>query len=156
MRRLAVILAALVLAVPLAACGGEKDQTTAPETVEGGTTGGSATGTTEEGTTEEGTTEEGTTAEGTTGETEGGGGGKGDATAGKAVFAKAGCGSCHTLSDAGSSGTVGPNLDDAKPSADLVMERVTNGMGVMPSFKGQLSDKEIQDVAAYVSSVAGS
>jgi len=152
MRRLALILAALVLAVPLAACGGEKDQNTAPETVEGGTTGGGGA----TGTTEEGTTEEGTTAEGTTGETEGGGGGKGDATAGKAVFAKAGCGSCHTLSDAGASGTVGPNLDDAKPSADLVMERVTNGMGVMPSFKGQLSDKEIQDVAAYVSSVAGS
>jgi len=140
-----MILAALVLAVPLAACGGEKDQTTAPETVEGTTNGGGATGTTEEGTTTEAETE-----------TEGGGGGQGDATAGKAVFAKAGCGSCHTLSDAGSSGTVGPNLDDAKPSADLVMERVTNGMGVMPSFKGQLSEKEIQDVAAYVSSVAGS
>ena len=149
MRRLAMILAALVLAVPLAACGGEKDQTTAPETVEGTTGGGGATGTTEEGTTEAGTTGET--------ETEGGGGdGEGDATAGKAVFAKAGCGSCHTLSDAGSSGTVGPNLDDAKPSHDLVVERVTNGMGVMPSFKGQLSDKEIQDVAAYVSSSAGS
>jgi cytochrome c553 len=144
MRRLAMILAALVLAVPLVGCGGEKDQTTAPETVESGT-GGGATGTTEQGTTEEGTT----------GET-GGGGGAGDATAGKAVFAKAGCGSCHTLSDAGSSGNVGPNLDEAKPSADKVVERVTNGMGVMPSFKDQLSAKEIQDVAAYVSSVAGS
>ena len=152
MRRLATILAALVLAVPMAACGGEKDQTTAPETVEGGTTGGGETGTTEEGTTEAGTTEAGTT-----GETEGGGGGgQGDATAGKAVFAKAGCGSCHTLQDAGSSGNVGPNLDEAKPSVDRVVERVTNGMGVMPSFKGQLSEKEIQDVAAYVSSVAGS
>ncbi len=159
MRRLAMILAALVLAVPLAACGGEKDQTTAPETVEGTTTGGGgATGTTEEGTTEEGTTG-GTTGE-TEGETEteggGGGGGQGDATAGKAVFTKAGCVSCHTLSDAGATGTVGPNLDDAKPSHDLVVERVTNGAGVMPSFKGQLSEKEIQDVAAYVSSVAGS
>ena len=155
MRRFAMILAALVLAVPMAACGGEKDQTTAPETVEGGTTGGGG----ETGTTEEGTTEEGTTEEGTTGETEtegGGGGGQGDATAGKAVFAKAGCGSCHTLQDAGSSGNVGPNLDEAKPSHDLVIERVTSGMGVMPSFKGQLSGKEIQDVAAYVSSVAGS
>ena len=153
MRRLAMILAALVLAVPMAACGGEKDQTTAPETVEGTTTGGGgATGTTEEGTTQEGTTGETETAGGGGG----GGGGQGDATAGKAVFAKAGCGSCHTLSDAGSSGNVGPNLDDAKPSHDKVVERVTNGMGVMPSFKGQLSDKEIQDVAAYVSSSAGS
>jgi mono/diheme cytochrome c family protein len=82
-------------------------------------------------------------------------GGKGDATAGKQVFMSAGCTSCHTLADAGAKGTVGPNLDDAKPPFDLVVDRVTNGKGVMPSFKGQLSVKEIQDVAAYVSSVAG-
>jgi cytochrome c6 len=81
--------------------------------------------------------------------------GKGDATAGKKVFQTAGCTSCHTLADAGSTGTVGPNLDDAKPSSDLVVDRVTNGKGVMPSFKDQLSATQIQDVAAYVSSVAG-
>ena len=52
-------------------------------------------------------------------------------------------------------GTVGPNLDDAKPPAALVVERVTNGMGAMPPFKGQLTEKQIEDVAAYVSSVAG-
>jgi mono/diheme cytochrome c family protein len=80
----------------------------------------------------------------------------GDAAAGKEVFASAGCEACHTLADAGSTGTVGPNLDEAKPPADLVVERVTNGMGAMPPFKGQLSEKQIQDVAAYVSSVAGS
>ncbi len=79
----------------------------------------------------------------------------GNATAGKAVFASAGCTSCHTLKAAGSNGTVGPNLDQAKPPYDLVVTRVTNGMGAMPSFKGQLSPKQIQDVAAYVSSVAG-
>ena len=48
-----------------------------------------------------------------------------------------------------------PNLDDAMPPASLVVERVTNGKGPMPPFKGQLSEKQIQDVAAYVSSVAG-
>ena len=80
----------------------------------------------------------------------------GNAAAGKAVFASAGCTSCHTLADAGSKGSVGPNLDDAKPSEELVVDRVTNGQGVMPSFKGQLTDQQIQDVAAYVSSVAGS
>jgi mono/diheme cytochrome c family protein len=74
----------------------------------------------------------------------------GDATAGKQVFAAAGCKSCHTLADAGATGTVGPNLDDAKPSAALVVDRVTNGKGVMPSFSGQLSAKQIADVAAYV------
>jgi cytochrome c6 len=81
--------------------------------------------------------------------------GKGDAAAGKQVFMSAGCTSCHTLADAGAKGTVGPNLDDAKPSDALVVDRVTNGKGVMPSFKDQLSAKQIQDVAAYVSSAAG-
>jgi mono/diheme cytochrome c family protein len=75
---------------------------------------------------------------------------KGDPTAGKQVFATAGCKSCHTLKDAGATGTVGPNLDDAKPPLDLVIDRVTNGKGVMPSFSGQLSEKQIADVAAYV------
>lgn len=79
----------------------------------------------------------------------------GDAAAGKTVFESAGCTSCHTLADAGATGTVGPNLDEAKPSAALVVDRVTNGKGVMPSFSGQLSEQQIQDVAAYVSSVAG-
>ena len=82
-------------------------------------------------------------------------GGKGDAAAGKEVFASAGCVSCHTLADAGSTGAVGPNLDDAKPSSDLVVDRVTNGKGVMPPFAEQLTEQQIQDVAAYVSSVAG-
>lgn len=79
----------------------------------------------------------------------------GDAAAGKSVFASAGCGGCHTLADAGSSGQVGPNLDDAKPARELVVERVTNGKGPMPSFKDQLSEKQIQDVAAYVVQATG-
>jgi mono/diheme cytochrome c family protein len=75
---------------------------------------------------------------------------EGDAEAGEAVFESAGCGSCHALEAAGSSGEVGPSLDEAKPDLDLVIDRVTNGAGVMPSFKGQLDEKQIQDVAAYV------
>jgi mono/diheme cytochrome c family protein len=70
--------------------------------------------------------------------------------AGEQVFASAGCVACHTLAAAGATGTVGPNLDDAQPPYDLVIERVTNGMGAMPSFKGQLSEQQIQDVAAFV------
>jgi len=76
-------------------------------------------------------------------------------TDGKALFASAGCGSCHVLADAGSSGTVGPNLDAAKPTEALVVERVTNGRGAMPSFKDRLSKAQIAAVAKYVSGVAG-
>jgi mono/diheme cytochrome c family protein len=79
----------------------------------------------------------------------------GDATAGKAVFESAGCTACHTLSAAGSTGTVGPNLDDAKPSFDLVVQRVTLGQGGMPSFEDQLQPQQIADVAEFVSSSAG-
>jgi mono/diheme cytochrome c family protein len=79
----------------------------------------------------------------------------GDAAAGKTVFETAGCTSCHTLKAANAQGTVGPNLDDAKPPAELVVDRVTHGKGVMPPFAGQLTPKQIQDVAAFVSSSAG-
>jgi mono/diheme cytochrome c family protein len=75
---------------------------------------------------------------------------KGDPAAGKGVFAKAGCGGCHTLQAAGSSGNVGPNLDDVKPPLALILDRVTNGKPPMPAFKGQLTDKQIADVAAFV------
>jgi cytochrome c551 len=65
------------------------------------------------------------------------------------------CGSCHTLKAAGTSGTVGPNLDDLKPDTATVAAQVTNGGGAMPAFKGQLTDAQIQAVAQYVSSTAG-
>jgi len=81
---------------------------------------------------------------------------KGDPVAGKAVFASAGCTACHTLKAANASGTVGPNLDDVKPPDALVVDRVTNGKGVMPSFKGRLTPQQIADVAAFVSQSAGS
>ena len=74
---------------------------------------------------------------------------------GKAVFAKAGCGGCHTLKAAGASGNVGPNLDQLKPSKDVVAHQVTVGGGAMPAFKGQLSDAQIQAVAEYVAGSAG-
>ncbi len=80
--------------------------------------------------------------------------GAGDAAAGKVVFTDS-CGGCHTLADAGTSGSVGPNLDDAMPSAALVTERVTGGKGVMPSFSGSLTPAQIADVSAYVSDAAG-
>jgi mono/diheme cytochrome c family protein len=74
---------------------------------------------------------------------------------GAAVFTEAGCGSCHTFEAAGSTGTIGPNLDEAAPSTDLAVERVTEGMGAMPAFGDQLSPEQIRAVAAYVSQTAG-
>jgi len=50
---------------------------------------------------------------------------------------------------------VGPNLDQKKPPLSLVIDRVTNGKGVMPSFSGQLTEKQIADVAAYVVKASG-
>jgi mono/diheme cytochrome c family protein len=75
---------------------------------------------------------------------------EGDPEAGKDVFASAQCGGCHTLAAADTSGTVGPNLDDAKSEYDTIVEQVTNGGGGMPAFGDQLSEEEIRDVAAFV------
>ena len=83
-----------------------------------------------------------------------GGGGKTAAPDGKQIFT-ANCASCHTLKAAGATGTVGPNLDAAKPSESLAETQVTNGGGVMPAFKGTLTPAEIKAVAKFVSENAG-
>jgi mono/diheme cytochrome c family protein len=133
-----VLFAAQMTAVLLLAEVGEADEPAAAEETQP---------------TETTTTETTTTETETTGPTET----QGDPVAGKAVFTgSAGCTGCHTLADANATGTVGPNLDTAKPPYDLVVERVTNGKGVMPPFGGTLSEQQIRDVAAYISSVAGS
>lgn len=79
----------------------------------------------------------------------------GNATAGKAVFTSAGCSGCHTLKDAGATGTVGPNLDQLKPAQSVVEHQVENGGAIMPAFKDKLSAKQISDVAAYVAQATG-
>jgi mono/diheme cytochrome c family protein len=130
MRRAAALLLLLAFSLGLAGCGGEEVVTPTPETIVG--TVPTAT------TTEKPSTEPESTL-------------KGDPSNGAKVFAAAGCGGCHTFEAAGSTGNVGPNLDDANPDSGIVVERVTNGKGVMPSFSDSLSKQEIADVAAYVS-----
>jgi mono/diheme cytochrome c family protein len=125
MRRAAVLLALMAFSAGLAGCGGGEEVSPTPETI---------VGTLPEATTSE---EPASTVEG-------------DASNGAKIFASAGCGGCHTLKAAGSSGSVGPNLDDAKPDFALVVDRVTNGQGAMPSFSDSLSEQEIADVAQYV------
>ena len=71
---------------------------------------------------------------------------------GKEVFLGAGnCAACHTLSDAGSVGEIGPNLNQIRPQVQSILMAVRNGIGVMPSMEGILSDEEIEAVAHYVS-----
>ena len=73
---------------------------------------------------------------------------------GKKVFTD-NCGSCHTLSAAGTTGNVGPKLDGAGVDVATVTTFVTNGAGVMPSFKGKLSDAQIKAVASFVAQASG-
>jgi cbb3-type cytochrome c oxidase subunit III len=75
-------------------------------------------------------------------------------TSGKDIFV-ANCGSCHTLAAAGTSGKIGPNLDQLKPSLARAQKQVINGGAVMPAFKGKLTPAQIKAVAKYVSSAAG-
>jgi mono/diheme cytochrome c family protein len=73
---------------------------------------------------------------------------------GKSIFT-ANCGSCHTLADAGTTGAVGPNLDESRPPKELVVDRVTNGQGAMPAFADSLDEQQIQAVSDYVAGAAG-
>jgi mono/diheme cytochrome c family protein len=87
---------------------------------------------------------------------------QGDAAAGEAVFQAQGCGSCHTFTAAGSTGTTGPNLDDALEGADAAQveesivdpnAEITEGFnaGVMPQdFGDKLSDEELADLVAFL------
>jgi uncharacterized cupredoxin-like copper-binding protein len=75
-------------------------------------------------------------------------------SAGKKVFASAGCGKCHTLTAAGSHGTVGPNLNTVKPALGAIQTQVSDGGRFMPPFGassgGSLSAAQVADVSAFV------
>lgn len=73
---------------------------------------------------------------------------------GKAIFSQ-NCASCHTLKAADATGTIGPNLDQLKPSQAIAQHQVEVGGGVMPAFKGKLTDAQIKAVATFVTSSAG-
>jgi PQQ-dependent dehydrogenase (methanol/ethanol family) len=78
----------------------------------------------------------------------------GKAVSGMEVFTT-NCGSCHTLAAAGTTGSVGPNLDEAKPSQSKVENQVKSGGTIMPAFQNKLSEEEITKVSEYVSESAG-
>jgi len=71
---------------------------------------------------------------------------------GKIIFLEQGnCAACHMLADAGSDGNIGPNLNQIRPDINRVIVAVTNGIGVMPAYQGELTQEEIEAVAHYVS-----
>jgi mono/diheme cytochrome c family protein len=77
---------------------------------------------------------------------------------GKQVFttgSEPACSICHALSDAGATGEIGPNLDDLRPTAEQVHRAVTDGVGIMPSYKETLSAEEIAALSEYVAESAG-
>jgi mono/diheme cytochrome c family protein len=72
---------------------------------------------------------------------------------GKQLFiqqAQPGCGVCHSLADANARGVVGPNLNQLSPSLAQVESAVAQGVGAMPAYGAQLSQGEIEALAAYV------
>ncbi len=79
----------------------------------------------------------------------GGGGGAAQLAVGKTVF-KASCGTCHVLKAAGTTGTIGPNLDNVKRSVAVITHQIESGGRFMPPFSGQLSSDQIAAVAAFI------
>jgi mono/diheme cytochrome c family protein len=72
---------------------------------------------------------------------------------GKQLFlqqAQPGCGVCHSLADANARGVVGPNLNQLSPSLAQVESAIAQGVGAMPAYGAQLSQSEIEALAAYV------
>ena len=67
----------------------------------------------------------------------------------KVVF-QSSCGTCHVLADAGTTGTIGPNLDQSKPQLQEAITQITNGGGGMPPFRGTLSEQQIRALAQYI------
>lgn len=92
------------------------------------------------------------------------------AAAGKALYTSSGCGGCHTFKPAGSAGKVGPDLDDLDADAkkankgsveDYTRESIEDPgayvvpgypNGVMPAYKGQLTDSQIDDLVKFLTS----
>jgi sulfite dehydrogenase len=85
-------------------------------------------------------------------------GGDAQLAEGRALFvggATPPCALCHTLKDAGATGSVGPVLDEVKPDEDRVAAAVRGGIGAMPSFATSLSDAQIRAIARYVAKASG-
>jgi cytochrome c2 len=91
------------------------------------------------------------------------------ATTGEQIFTAAGCGGCHKLASAGGTGSIGPSLEELAAAAgrrepgtsaeEYVREALVDpdayvvegyARGVMPSFDGKLSDKQLQTLVEFL------
>ena len=95
------------------------------------------------------------------------------AKSGEQIFTAAGCAGCHTFGPAGSTGNIGPNLDELASAAgdrepgtsaeDYIRESLTQpdaflaeGFGnAMPSYEGRLTDEQIQAIVDYLLQTGG-
>jgi cytochrome c oxidase subunit II len=87
---------------------------------------------------------------------------KGNAAAGKKVFADSGCGGCHTFKAAGTNGKVGPDLDEALKgkSGDFIKQSIVDpnaeiapgfGPNIMPpDYGSKLSQQQLADLVAFL------
>jgi cytochrome c551/c552 len=75
--------------------------------------------------------------------------GGGQVAAGKTLFTSSGCASCHTFAPAGSSGTIGPNLDTA-PSQDA---KADGNMNLSAFIKQSIIDPKAYLAKGYTSTV---
>ncbi len=72
-------------------------------------------------------------------------------SAGMALFNNYACGACHALADAGAAGSIGPSLDrNPRLTKAFAVDVISNGRGAMPSFAGQMSPEEIDQLAEYI------
>jgi len=168
-RLLAIACACLGLTFGLAACGGNDDDkgveltelpaepynSSSAGRSQGGRLGtGSSGGAAAD---ESGSADAGGADEGAAGgeETSGGAAGGSATAVGQEIFRQS-CAGCHTLADAGATGSVGPNLDDTRLDEAGIAAMVRSGGGGMPSFGGTLQPEQIDEVAAYVAAASGS
>lgn len=78
---------------------------------------------------------------------------------GREIFlnvAQPACGLCHVLAEAGSQGTIAPNLDDIAPDLDQVRDALMSGPGAMPDYSERLSEEQIDAVSRYVAHATAS
>lgn len=75
-------------------------------------------------------------------------------TSGRELF-RTFCGGCHTLAEAQTAGTKGPNLDRERPDCEDALEAMRGGEDDMPSLARALTSEQMMKIAVYVAQATG-